>query len=266
MCLGERSFAVKNYRMKKLSLAVLVLALSSKTLSAFTTDTLFVVMGGYTSCGKNAPEPAGIGMYHPFMKMFESARVTDPRMKFHYIISCFNADAPPAGPTKYIMSTEPGRVFHGNASVLMSEIERIVQGKEASVFLAGHSYGAYQAMYLAQKLKLAGKIQGLYTVDPIGPACNAFQVVFGGKACKQAPTDLNNGLIADNVLVWQNFYQNQDAWLHSGPIAEANSNLHVKYRGPHTQIDSDDRTWTSIGTSVITVVKSHLVPPPTPNP
>lgn len=263
MCLGVRCRTVKNHRMKILSLSLLALALSSKTVLAFPTETLFVVMGGYTSCGKGNPEPAGIGMYQPFMKMLESARKTDPNMKFHYLISCFNSDAPPTGPTKYIISTEPGRVLKGNATVLMNEIERIADGKEISVFIAGHSYGGYQAMYLAQKLKLSSKIQGLYTVDPIGPSCNAFQVIMGGKACKSAPTDLNNKLIQENVVAWQNFYQNQDTWLHSGPIAEA-VNMHVKYRGPHTQIDSDDRTWTSIGTSVLTVVKANLNPPPTP--
>lgn len=255
VCLGGKETQRNNNPMKKISIGFLALALAlSSPIFAAPKEALFVVMGGYTSCGKGTAEPAGIGMYEPFMRMLETMKQSEPRMKIHYLISCFGNSAPPHGKTKYILSTEPQRVLQGNASVLMNEIEKLVDGKDMAIFIAGHSYGGYLGMYLVEKLSLQAKVQGLYTVDPIGPACGKIQVVMGAKACKSPPADLHNGWIKDQSVLWKNFYQNQDKWLHSGPIEEA-VNTHIVYRGAHTQIDSDERTWSEIGVSVMEVVK-----------
>ncbi len=238
----------------------IVLVLATTTSFAAPSQMLFVVMGGYKSCGSAHPAPNGIGMYAPFKKMISSVRSADPEAQVHYLISCLNSEAPPNGKAQYLTSEDPNRVLSGNANVLMNEVERLAEGKEnLAVFIAGHSYGGWLSMYLGEKLRLKAPILGLFTVDPIGPACGPMQVVFGGSACKKAPTDLNNLAIRTNVANWVNFYQNQDSWLHSGEIKEA-ENMHVQYRGPHTEIDSDARTWNRITTAVVAVVKQ----PPKP--
>lgn len=215
-------------------------------LSAPPSEIFIAAFGGYTSCGKKAPEPTGIGMYSPLTKLIADIKAASPRLKVSYVVSCFKNEAPPEGQVLYFTSDDPSRTQSGNAAVIMNELEKMTAKKEAqAIYIAGHSYGGYLAMYLMEKLRLTQKVQGLFTIDPIGPSCNAFKVVFGGADCKRAPTDRNNATIRSQTEQWVNFYQDQDAWLHSSAITEA-ENYRIAYRGPHTSIDSDERTWKEI--------------------
>lgn len=233
---------------------VAVLGLCLFVCSVGHADALFVIMGGYQSCSQGGPK--AIGMHAPFQKMLGIIRANDSSVKTHYLVSCIGSEAPPNGRMEYYLSDAPGKFLTGNAADLMNEIETLYRDKgEPTVFIAGHSYGGWLAMYLAERLKV-GKIGGLFTVDPIGTACGPLQYLFGGKACKEAPQDRNNPLIADNTNSWVNIYQDADSRLHSSPIPQA-ENLLVEYRGPHTEVDSDERTWQRISSVVLTTLKKE---------
>lgn len=207
-------------------------------------DVLFVLLGGYTSCGSAGP--SGIGMYAPFMELRKNLQATRPGMRVHYLVGCLGDDAPPAGEGQYILSDDPSRELYGNTATIMNEVEKLATQKAVgSLYIAGHSYGGFMAMYMVGKLKLASKLSGLFTIDPISTQCGPMQVAFGAKVCHQAPDDFNNAAIRAGTQTWVNFYQNQDSWLTSSAIREAD-NLQVQYRGPHNQIDSDPRTWQRI--------------------
>jgi hypothetical protein len=104
-------------------------------------------------------------------------------------------------------------------------------------------------MYLGQYLKLRAPLAGLFTLDPISPNCGPAEVIFGGDACHEAPQEMNNALILSHTRFWMNFFQNQDSWLNSSAIQEA-ENWQVGYRGPHTDVDSDRGVWGKIQAAV----------------
>lgn len=238
--------------MKKL---VMFFVVSLVSISAFASDTdvLVVTMGGRTSCGSGGP--TGMGMYAPTKSLLQDLQVSYADRKIHYVISCLDTSPPPSGRAQFFTSRLPGKLYSGNTMDIAKEIETLVRTRAiGAVFLTGHSYGGWMAMYLATKLAKEVPIHGLYTVDPISPRCGPSQVIFGGEDCKQAPREFDNRAILARVNQWENFFQNQDTWLQSSEIPEA-SNHHIKYRGPHTSIDSDARTWEVIHASVYHQVK-----------
>lgn len=220
---------------------------------------LFAVFGGYESCSKSSRSdlpPLGIGMHPPFEDVRSEVQTLHRGMAIITLSACLYSSAPPGGEGRYVVSDQPGKLKYGDTDVIRGEIERIVSAHPGiEVFLAGHSYGAWMTMYIAEKL--AGKInlKGLFTIDPIGPACGPAGVIFGDPACHSAPTDRDNKKIAKSAGIWANFYQDEDNWLSSSSIAEATENNHITYYwGPHSDIDSDDSVWNRIGEAVKTAL------------
>jgi len=238
--------------MKKIIL-VFALGVVFSGISALATpssDVLFIVMGGRTSCGSSDPEPTGLAMYANFTGMLKDLKSRLPERNFHFLVSCFNSDAPPDGEALFITSEQPTVTQTGNAEAMRSQIETFAASKEGmTTFVIGHSYGGWLAMYLGQNLKLSRPIDGLFTIDPISPECGPLGYILGAAECHEAPTDLDNATIRKQTKQWTNFYQDQDGWLHSSEIAEAD-NVHLQYRGQHTQIDVDPRTWSGISDKV----------------
>lgn len=77
---------------------------------------------------------------------------------------------------------------------------------------------------------------------------------FLGADCNQAPVDLDNAAIQKQTLRWINYFQTQDASLHSSAI-DAAENIEIRFRGPHTMIDKDVRTWKSIHDAVTRAIR-----------
>ena len=225
----------------------LIITLNAEAAPA-SNDVFFLVMGGRTSCG-SAPAPVNQALYTPFMTMLKTLKTEFREQKFHYIITCLNASAPPSGQTQYITSEDPSNVQTGDSDEVLAEADKaLLTYGNASVFVIGHSYGGWMAMYVGDKLG-KGQLDGLFTVDPIGPKCGPSGVIFGSSACHSAPDDLDNAAIKNHTKRWVNFYQDQDTWLNSSAIADA-ENVHIQYRGPHTEIDKDPRTWSGINDAV----------------
>jgi len=235
--------------MKSLFLLAL-LGLSSVGNSALPEHSLFVVMGGRTSCGSKQPPAAGIGMHRPFQKMVGELKKENPNANIDYLVSCLNSSPPPSAKAPYITSEDPKKSHEGNANVLESEISRLAaKYDDTEIFMVGHSYGGWLAMYLAERTPLKNGIRAFFTVDAISTLCGPMEYVFGSDYCHQAPRDRDNTAIVKNSRRWVNFYQDDDGMLHSSDIPEA-TNHRIDFRGAHTQIDNDPRTWEIIKSEV----------------
>jgi hypothetical protein len=111
------------------------------------------------------------------------------------------------------------------------------------VVVIGHSHGGWTAGKLIEALAVAGETEPvvdlLVTLDPISyAACQAEQIRaalgiahVGGISlgpCTRAPADLHAPVIARLSERWLNYYQDQCAYLHSGPMPSAsNTAVHV---------------------------------------
>ncbi|MBY0370317.1 alpha/beta hydrolase [bacterium] len=220
------------------------LALNPATATA-KSDALFVLSGGYNSCNKSqtAVKPYGTGVYLLYDKTVQNWK--SRASKISYITTCFYKDAPPSAEMEYVLPD--GTEHNGDTGVLQDEIEAFVKkAPDTKVYLIGHSYGAWGGMYLVEHLKPQVKIGGLITIDPIGPSCDSWGVVFGSDDCHRAPTDRDNPAIAKRAPVWMNFYQDADDWLNSSEIPEAENHYIDFGWGPHGDIDSDQRVWDAI--------------------
>jgi len=192
-----------------------------------------------------------MGMYAPFKTFLEQLKSTKPDVKIHYVVSCLNDSPPPKGEGQFITSQDPDTIQYGDSTKIRDEVEALTKNtSDMPVILIGHSYGGWASMYLTETIRPSIRISALFTLDAISTECGPFQVVMGSAPCKQAPKDLNNKLIIKRVNHWENFYQNQDSWLHSSEIPEALNHL-MTYRGPHTQIDSDPNVWNLIRIGVL---------------
>lgn len=228
-------------RFGRFPFAVLLSSLLTLGAVAAPADVLFVVIGGRDSCGGSGPN--GIGMAGPFESLRQKLKGGGPEV--HYVMVCLTTSPPPDGQLQYVLSDESTATKQGTGATLMNEIERMSLEKSVeAVFVVGHSYGGWLSMYMAERLRQKGSLL-LFTVDPISTQCGPFEVVTGSKKCKQAPTDRDNAKIKAASRRWVNFYQNQDSWIQSGPVTEA-ENHHITYRGPHSNIDGDARTWKEI--------------------
>ncbi|MBI1859499.1 MAG: alpha/beta fold hydrolase [Deltaproteobacteria bacterium] len=213
-------------------------------------DLLMVAMGGHTSCGLGELPPIGSKLYRPFTEWVSALRRDFPDRKFRQLTLCFNEGLPPDADMVGIDSEDPRTVFVEDGHGLVKRIDDLAKSRQTQVILLGHSYGGYLAMFLAANLQR--KVEGLFSIDPIGPNCEGAGGLFSG-ACEEAPTDLNNKAIRERTRVWVNIYQTQD-WLHSSEIAEA-ENILMSYRGPHNQIHIDPKTWHAIDLHVRNLVR-----------
>lgn len=230
-------------------LLTLALCLSCFAFADADRSLLIFASGGYTSCDNGGP--TGIGMYDHVLSTIQKGQQKS-YANFHYIINCLTDAPPPSGQGQYISDEDPSSRKYADADELLELIlSKVDRNPDLEIVLAGHSYGGWLVMYFAENLAGKAKIAGLYTIDPISPkTCGPWGVISGAAGCHQAPKDRDNQLILENTQQWFNFYQNQDSWLTSSEIPDANDNFHIEYRGPHTQIDSDDRVWSRIQASV----------------
>lgn len=208
---------------------------------------LFVVSGGYNSCSKSSQASRradAVPIVFSYKAMEKTIKTRG--VEVMTLFSCLNDDAPPDGEAEYVLSENRGEHF-GSTKDIRADIEAILKKNPGTaVYLIGHSYGGYMAMYLAETLAGTPNLQGLFTLDPIGPDCGALGVVFGSDACHSAPTDRDNKAIARRTATWHNFYQVEDSWLSSSEIPEA-QNHHITFSwGPHGEMDTEKVVWDQI--------------------
>lgn len=241
--------------MKRLTACVLGLSLWCLGVQSATTPqkVLFVGIGGHGSCGRstdsNTP-PLGISLAPGFQSTVSATRTRNRSLEVFTLLACLESEAPPDGELQYILSTQK-QAHVGNLHDVKAALEAFLKKHPGiTVYLTGHSYGAWSSMYLAENLQGQMDLRGLFTIDPIGPDCDVFGVVFGGSACHSAPTDRDNKAIKKRAKHWVNFYQDEDSWISSSEIAEA-QNHHITFEwGPHGDIDAEKAVWKTIDETV----------------
>jgi pimeloyl-ACP methyl ester carboxylesterase len=227
--------------------------------AASPTEVLFLVQGGNNSCNTSSRSdvpPLGIKMYPRFEALLKTLKTQFPQLKPIVLSGCLYRSAPPDGDVDYVISSQASKLRTGDTRSVQRELETLLKAKPGiPVFFIGHSYGAWMSMYFTQELGKNFSLQGLFTLDPIGPECGAFGVVFGSSDCHQAPTDLDNKTIKKRAATWVNFYQEEDSWLSSSEIPEAENHLIEFEWGPHSDINRDARVWKRIQEVVLKALK-----------
>jgi len=202
---------------------------------------IIVVMGGNTSCGRDAqendPSPYAMGMYSRVRTLIDTLR-DRAGVSSQYIVSCYGESST----VVYSTSSEPDKISQVNREEFTQLIEATHRRTEQFLYLAGHSYGGWLGMKVAADL--GEQIEGLFTIDPISRVKCSFNKPFG---CQSSPTDIPSDqrrTIQQGTEHWANFYQKQTWYLHASSIAEADKNY--KISAAHTEIDTKADVWNEI--------------------
>ncbi len=205
-------------------------------------STLIVLAAGYQSCGTDSlgqsDSPFGSRLYQSWNGM--ALPSVGPQMQPTVLALCYG------------MNSEVRFGFahaaHGIQAVPQEAatelLSRYAQGANRIVII-GHSYGGWLAMHMARALSLSRLHTAiLVTVDPISPTqCSLTN--FSG--CKASPTDPSPGerlRMRPYIGRWLNAFQQQSAWLSSGPVAEADQNIQLY--SDHRASVSDTSLWQQI--------------------
>jgi|GEM_PF-2582604 len=247
---------------------------------------MIVVSGGFGSCtragGRIDPRPTSVAVEaRKIIADLKTAGFED----VDTAISCFSAAlVNPSELIYYVLSNEPSTIYSGSRQEFYNSVTRLAESVPNRItFVAGHSYGGWNAAQVALKLKRSTRIATLTTIDPISPVnCRPGNFLAGGidsdgdgeGGCREAPTDLSNqdqNQIQDNVGSWSNFFQKDYFRLHSSEIQAASVNQQIRFgtnvRNAHTAIDNDPTVWKSVREGIMASLVSDSPTPlvsPTP--
>ncbi|TNE50499.1 MAG: alpha/beta fold hydrolase [Deltaproteobacteria bacterium] len=228
---------------------------------------LFVVMGGWGSCGRTgwgSLTPRKTGMYEPAQRLLAKAKAKTGESS-HWIVSCFGMYSSRA---YVVTSAAPEKVYSASVETFLSYVQRESQRAGGrSLFLIGHSHGGWLAMRVAYALRQIRTIPLLVTIDPISRTqCTPSRMVAAyfrsatqlrpEPGCTNSPPDFTSNQekeIHSAVGWWKNFYQSQSPLLHSAYIGQAHKNTMLSFDvsswlayQAHVNIGSDARVWAEI--------------------
>jgi hypothetical protein len=147
----------------------------------------------------------------------------------------------------------------GSFQEVLGEIQSA--GKDyAQIIFVGQSYGGHFAMMIQQQASyLLDQKVVLITVDAISQRdCSpsvfttSWMTWSPASECTRFPrlASATKTAIRKNVTGWTNLYQTQYKYLHSGSVAEADENIHIKFLkepsyafGGHKAIEYEPRLW-----------------------
>lgn len=220
-------------------------------------------LGGYTSCGKKngADDPTAMALAEPFTaikaKVAQTLGGTPPAS----VLSCYSTDY---ANVRYVTSTTGDKVHLDDVDGFVDAVEQLALKAGGPVFIVGHSYGGWTAMYLATRLDQKVKLGGVVTLDPISKVeCTPDKFISttlglgGGEGCQRAPADFTAqqvSFIAERTPSWLNYYQTDVAQLHSGEIQGA-KNSHKQYSSggfqPHSDVAADPAVLSEISALIL---------------
>ncbi len=225
-------------------------------------DILLVGWGGWRSC-----KPGVHNQYIniQFRNLVKNLKVNFPEKEVRFILSCADGIASVYGdrPLKYYTSEMRGGTYYEIAQNRFYQVIEKNRRADTAVYLVGHSHGGWYAMKAVESL--AAPVAGLFTLEPISAsACDSVTYMRNRTkklrpwathpmlACRQAPSDTRNQLIADKVEgSWLNFHlpSNQYRGDHfSGPAAAA-TNVAKRMdntKEPHHVLGMDAYVWNSL--------------------
>lgn len=223
---------------------------------------IIVMIGGFNSCpsrlwGDIHQGNMGIASRRLLSMVTTNNEVADTE----YVVSCFlrsNQDV------RFVSSYDEGeREYYGHKDALIAEVTTLAsRHPNHRVYIAGHSYGGWLAMYLAEHLPAWVNISLMMTLDPISTVnCRPTTFIRSylsstwrvnpAQGCTESPTDLSTIGIGNRVRNWLNYYQVTYSILHSGYIAQAKGNAMLSFDTTyflgykaHVSMEEDDRVWT----------------------
>lgn len=225
-------------------------------------EILLVGSGGWKSCKYGVHNQYIALQFHNLVK---NLKTTFPDKKVSYIVSCADGLASAYGerPLKYYTSEmNPGTY----SEIAQNRFYSLVAKKmtaDTAVYLVGHSHGGWYSMKVVEALKYP--VAGLFTLEPISASgCDTITYMHNRdkkvrtwaeqpmRACRQAPSDTRNQLIADKIEgSWLNYHLPSNQYrgdLYSGPIATATNiekRINVPER-PHHAMGMHAEAWNEI--------------------
>jgi hypothetical protein len=127
-----------------------------------------------------------------------------------------------------------------------SEDEALGDNDAQSGYWAGYAEGYEQALEnKAIEAVPPLKASLLVTLDPIngelGTGCNLGTLAIGSQVCREFPRNVNQQRVAERTGTWLNYYQTENAKLHSGPAEASNAAAQQKLSGNHGTLKQDPR-------------------------
>lgn len=209
--------------------------------------TLFIVMGGNTTC-KEGPDRLWTPLLSTLAtKFFKVRKDLQDRvgLRSDYLVSCYS-------PLDFLAfkSNKAGQsVRFGSSNTYIKQAKELIESESRPVIIIGHSYGGWLAMKTVLALKPSVSLRGLVTIDPISRVhCKYTQP----EGCMQAPQDFTRSekqMIQKRTRYWGNFFQTMTPYLHASAIDEADENIQVNTS--HSAIDSNVEVWEQIQNKTI---------------
>ena len=225
-------------------------------------------MSGYNSCPSWYGDVHGTNMGIAAKRLLRRIKRETKAPAVEYVVSCFPRSA---SKVRFVTSYDRGEyLYHGYVDHIVEEITTLARKHpDHKVYLAGHSYGGWLAMYVVTQLPSWVNVGVVATIDPISTVnCAPSTFVRSylsssfnlrpASGCTQAPTDLSQRYIARRSGSWLNFYQAMYPLLHSGYIGHAHANEMYDYQTgyleefqAHVMIEEDARIWIRYNREVV---------------
>ncbi len=198
-----------------------------------TASPVIVTLGGFTSCaaGRSAATPAETDRWDRSVRLSERFSRGDQR----WVRGCFDR----ASRLYFVSSQAPTVVQSTTLAELtpfFDAVAALTEGRQHPLYVMGHSYGGWLAMYLAWYLPTNTDIALLYAVDPITPAhcsassylwavANPFNASAALAGCQRAPADFtlaDRSYLREHVRAggWRHFYQRNFVPLRSSAYTD----------------------------------------------
>jgi hypothetical protein len=199
----------------------------------FRASPVIVTIGGFNSCAveSDGPTPMHTERWDRSSALTERFARGDAR----WVRGCFDRQSR----LYFVSSASPSVVVRAALSdpyPFFSAVESVTAGGRHPVYIHGHSYGGWLAMFLAWQLPDSVDVRQLSVADPISPAhCTVSSYLLAiaspltaGAAlagCQRAPTDFLpahrarlRARVADGG--WRHYYQRNFLPLRSGPYTD----------------------------------------------
>lgn len=195
---------------------------------------VLVTLGGFNSCAvsREGPTPRGTERWDRAMQIVTRSGRSDTR----WAHACFDRSSR----LYWVSSAQSDRVASTSLDELSSffdSVSALTAGGQRPLYVTGHSYGGWLAMYLVWYLPTRSDIALLATVDPISPAHCAVSSYLWALAlpwtaasslagCQRAPSDFtvqDRQYLLSRVRAggWRHYYQRNFWPLRSGPYSDS---------------------------------------------
>ena len=233
-----------------------------------THNPIVLVLSGWNTCWPSQEtiylSPFGMGTYDLAKGLVD--RLESSFEKVPYIFTCFQFQKSWDRYKARAITSETGKeVFLYSVEELVDSTLELKEKYDSNeIIIIGHSQGASLGMELVSVLPKDIKAKVLMTLDPISREhCNywvmagAFVTFSPSEECTQFPSEIGSftqelirSKLDQDQGLWENWYQQDFSFLHSGDTAYADKNVEVIHDGwdvfAHQYVSGSDEVWERI--------------------